>query len=123
MWLRQRLNLLLSLKNIIRRYDAMRIIYLILTIVFIIFSVTFSQLNSALVRLQYYKYLDVVVPAYLLIFASLLVGIIIASLWGIVERFRLNRTISRLNRTIRDLRKELRVNEPPPIVDESRIQQ
>jgi uncharacterized integral membrane protein len=123
MWLRQRLNLLLSLKNIIRRYDAMRIIYLILTIVFIIFSVTFSQLNSAPVRLQYYKYLDVVVPAYLLIFASLLAGIIIASLWGIVERFRLNRTISRLNRTIRDLRKELRVNEPPPIVDESRMQQ
>ena len=100
----------------------MRIIYLILTIVFIIFSVTFSQLNSALVRLQYYKYLDVVVPAYLLIFASLLVGIIIASLWGIVERFRLNRTISRLNRTIRDLRKELRINEPPPIVDESKMQ-
>jgi uncharacterized integral membrane protein len=85
--------------------------------------VTFSQLNSAPVRLQYYKYLDVVVPAYLLIFASLLAGIIIASLWGIVERFRLNRTISRLNRTIRDLRKELRVNEPPPIVDESRMQQ
>jgi uncharacterized integral membrane protein len=99
----------------------MRIIYLILTIVFIIFSVTFSQLNLAPVRLQYYKYLDVVVPAYLLIFASLLAGVIIASLWGIVERFRLNRTISRLNRTIRDLRKELRTNEPPPILDESKI--
>lgn len=100
----------------------MRIIYLILTIVFIIFSVTFSQLNSAPVRLQYYKYLDVVVPAYMLIFAALLVGVIITSLWGIVERFRLNRTISRLNKTIRDLRKELRVNEPPPIVDESKMQ-
>ena len=99
----------------------MRIIYLILTIVFIIFSVTFSQLNSASVRLQYYKYLDVVVPAYLLIFASLLAGVIIASLWGIVERFRLNRMISRLNRTIRDLRKELRINEPPQIVDESKM--
>jgi uncharacterized integral membrane protein len=99
----------------------MRIIYLILTIVFIIFSVTFSQLNSAPVRLQYYKYLDVVVPAYLLIFASLLAGVIIASLWGIVERFRLNRMISRLNRTIRDLRKELRINEPPQIVDESKM--
>ncbi len=99
----------------------MRIIYLIFTIVFIIFSVTFSQLNSVPVRLQYYKYLDVVVPAYLLIFASLLAGVIIASLWGIVERFRLNRTISRLNRTIRDLRKELHVNEPPPIVDESKM--
>ena len=100
----------------------MRIIYLILTILFIIFSVTFSQLNSAPVRLQYYKYMDVVVPAYLLIFASLLAGVIIASLWGIVERFRLNRMISRLNRTIRDLRKELRINEPPPIVDESKMQ-
>ena len=100
----------------------MKVIYLILTLIFIIFSVTFSQLNSAPVRLQYYKYLDIVVPAYLLIFASLLAGVIIASLWGIVERFRLNRTISRLNRTIRDLRKELRVNEPPPIVDEPKTQ-
>jgi hypothetical protein len=65
--------------------------------------------------------MDVVVPAYLLIFASLLAGVIIASLWGIVERFRLNRMISRLNRTIRDLRKELRINEPPPIADESKM--
>lgn len=103
----------------------MRIIYLILTIVFIIFSVTFSQMNSVPVRLQYNflqtKYLDVVVPAYILIFGAFLVGIIITSLWGIVERFRLNRTISRLNRTIRDLRKELRVNEPPPIADEPKM--
>ncbi len=83
-------------------------------------------MNSVPVRLQYHflqtKYLDVVVPAYLLIFASLLAGVIITGLWGIVERFRLNRTISRLNKTIRDLRKELRVNEPPPIVDESKMQ-
>lgn len=104
----------------------MKVIYLILTLIFIIFSVTFSQMNSVLVRLQYYflqtKYLDVVVPAYMLIFGSLLAGVIITSLWGIVERFRLNRTISRLNRTIRDLRKELRVNEPPPIVDEPKRQ-
>jgi len=103
----------------------MRIIYLILTIIFIIFSVTFSQMNSATVRLQYNflqtKYLDVVVPAYMLIFGALLVGVIIASLWGIVERFRLNRMISRLNRTIRDLRKELHINEPPPIIDESKM--
>jgi len=104
----------------------MKVIYLILTLIFIIFSVTFSQMNSVPVRLQYSflqtKYLDVVVPAYMLIFGSLLVGVIITSLWGIVERFRLNRTISRLNRTIRDLRKEIRVNEPPPIVDESKKQ-
>jgi len=99
----------------------MRIIYLILTILFILFSVTFSQMNSAPVRLQYYflqtKYLDVVVPAYMLIFVSLLGGVIITGFWGIVERFRLNRTISRLNRNIRDLRKELRTNGAPPIID------
>jgi Lipopolysaccharide assembly protein A domain len=56
----------------------------------------------------------------MLIFAALFVGVIIAGFLGVVERFRLNRTISRLNRTIRDLRKEMRINEPPPIIDESR---
>ena len=95
----------------------MKIIYLILTIVFIIFSVTFSQLNSAPIHLKYYNFFDIVVPAYMLIFVSLLGGVIITGFWGIVERFRLNRTISRLNRNIRDLRKELRANEAPPIID------
>jgi hypothetical protein len=53
----------------------------------------------------------------MLIFVSLLGGVIITGFWGIVERFRLNRTISRLNRNIRDLRKELRANEAPQIID------
>jgi uncharacterized integral membrane protein len=53
----------------------------------------------------------------MLIFAALLAGVIITGFYGVVERFRLNRTISKLNRTVRELRKELRVNEPPPIVD------
>lgn len=95
----------------------MRIIYLILTIVFAFFIVTFSQFNLALVTIKYYYIKDVVVPVYMLIFAALLAGVIITGFWGVVERFRLNRMISRLNKTIRDLRKELRANEPPPIVD------
>jgi uncharacterized integral membrane protein len=95
----------------------MRIIYLILTIVFAFFIVTFSQFNSTVVTIKYYYIKDVVVPVYMLIFAALLAGVIITGFWGVVERFRLNRTISRLNKTIRDLRKELRANEPPPIVD------
>jgi hypothetical protein len=60
------------------------------------------------------------VPAYMLIFAGLLTGVIITGFLGVVERFRLNRANSRLNKTIRDLRKEMRINEPPPIIDESR---
>jgi hypothetical protein len=37
---------------------------------------------------------------------------------GIVERFRMNRTINRLNKTIRDLRREMKVNENPPYIEE-----
>ena len=98
----------------------MRIVYLILVIVFAFFIVTFSLLNAETVTIRYYYIKDIVVPAYMLIFAALLVGVIITGFLGIVERFRLNRANSRLNKTIRDLRKELRINEPHSIIDESR---
>jgi len=96
----------------------MKIFYLILTIVFAFFIVTFSQFNSAVVTIKYYYIQDIVVPAYMLIFAALLVGVVITGLLGVVERFRLNRMISRLNKTIRDLRKELRDLEAPPMIEE-----
>jgi uncharacterized integral membrane protein len=92
----------------------MRIIYLILVIIFALFIVTFSQQNLTPIRLQYYDFLKITpVPFYLLMF-----GVIITSFWGIVERFRLNRTIRRLNKIVRDLRKELHANEEPPMIDE-----
>ena len=96
----------------------MKILYLILLIGFAFFIVTFSLENEAPVHLRYYNFVDVVVPMYMLLFISLLVGIIITGFLGMIERFRLNRAISRLNKTIRDLRKELRANEPPPIIEE-----
>ena len=100
----------------------MRIIYLIFVIVFALFIVTFSQQNLTLIHLQYYNFWNIPpVPVYLLIFVSLLLGVIITGFWGIVERFRLNRTIRRLNKIVRDLRKELRANEEPPIIDEHKI--
>lgn len=101
----------------------MRIIYLILTIIFAFFIVTFMQFNSDMVTIKYYCIEDINVPAYMLIFVALLFGVIITGFFGIVERFRLNRTISRLNRTIRELKKELRANEPPPIVEEPNTEQ
>lgn len=96
----------------------MKIFYLILTILFAFFIVTFSQFNAEPVTIKYYYVHDIVVPAYMLIFVALLVGVIITGLLGVVERFRLNRTISRLNKTIRDLRKELRDNEAPPMIED-----
>ncbi|MGV8059624.1 MAG: lipopolysaccharide assembly LapA domain-containing protein [Smithellaceae bacterium] len=96
----------------------MKILSLILLIVFAFFIVTFSLENTAPVHLKYYRFIDMVVPIYMLLFISLLIGVVITGFLGIIERFRLNRSISRLNKTIRDLRKELRANEPPPIIDE-----
>lgn len=96
----------------------MKVFYLILTILFAFFIVTFSQFNAAPVTIRYYYVQDIIVPAYMLIFVALLVGVIITGLLGVVERFRLNRSISRLNKTIRDLRKELRDNEAPPMLDD-----
>ncbi len=98
----------------------MRILYMILVIVFALFIVTFSQQNLMPIQLKYYHYLHNLqpVPTYILIFVSLLIGIIITAFWGIVERFRLNRTIRNLNRLVRDLRKELQARENPPIINE-----
>jgi uncharacterized integral membrane protein len=97
----------------------MKIFYLILTILFAFFIVTFSQFNSSTVTIRYYYIQDIVVPAYMLIFVALLAGVIITGLLGVVERFRLNRTIAKQNKTIRDLRKELRENEAPRIIEDS----
>ena len=105
----------------------MRIIYLILVIIFALFIVTFSQQNLTTIQLHYdildYHILGNLkpIPVYLLIFISLLFGVIITGFWGIVERFRLNRTIRRLNKIVRDLRKELHANEAPPIINEPKI--
>jgi uncharacterized integral membrane protein len=96
----------------------MKILSLILLIVFAFFIVTFSLENAAPVHLKYYNFFDVFVPLYIIFFVALLLGIIITGLIGVIERFRLNRSISRLNKTIRDLRKELRANEPPPIIEQ-----
>jgi len=96
----------------------MKVFYLILTILFAFFIVTFSQFNSLPVTIRYYYIKDLVVPAYMLIFVALLAGVIITGLLGLVERFRLNRTIAKQNKTIRDLRKQLRENEPPPIIED-----
>ncbi|MDD3249953.1 MAG: LapA family protein [Smithellaceae bacterium] len=96
----------------------MKIFYLIITIAFAFFIVTFSQFNAAPVTIKYYYLQDLVVPAYMLIFVALLVGVVITGFLGIVERFRLNRTISKQNKVIRDLRKELREHEAPPMIDD-----
>jgi len=100
----------------------MRVVYLVLTIIFAFFIVTFSHLNSEVVTIKYYYMKDINVPVYMLIFAALLAGVIITWFFSVVERFRLSRTISKLNRAIRDLKKEVRSHEPPPVIDRAKQQ-
>ena len=95
----------------------MKIFYLILVILFAFFIVTFSQFNAELVHIKYFNFVDTHIPGYMLIFAALLIGVIITWFLGAMERFRLNRTISKQNKTIRDLRKELRSGDAPPIIE------
>jgi len=96
----------------------MKIVYTIVVVLLILFVITFSLANTFPVRLQYLDLIDVTVPVYLLIFICFLAGVVFTGFMGIVERFRMSRTINQLNRTIRELRREIRSAEPPPVLDE-----
>jgi uncharacterized integral membrane protein len=95
----------------------MKIIYTIVLALIVIFIITFSLENTVPVRLRYYDYFERWLPTYMLIFVAFLTGVIFAGFMGIVERFRLTRTISRLNKTIRDLRREKKATENPPYIE------
>jgi len=95
----------------------MKVIYTIIVALFVIFIITFSLENTLPVQLKYYGYFDRWLPTYMLIFIAFLAGVIFTGFMGIVERFRLTRTISRLNKTVRDLRREVKANENPSLVE------
>ena len=94
----------------------MKVIYTIIVVVLVLFVITFSLTNTFPVQLKYLDIINVTLPAYMLIFICFLAGVLFTGFMGIVERFRLNRTINNLHKTIRELRRELRSNVPPPVV-------
>jgi uncharacterized integral membrane protein len=98
----------------------MKVIYTIIVAIFIMFVITFSLENTDLIHLRYYDFdfFKRSFPTYMLIFIAFLAGVIFTGFMGIVERFRLTRTINRLNKTIRDLRREMKANENPPYIEE-----
>ncbi|MFA5180380.1 MAG: LapA family protein [Syntrophales bacterium] len=96
----------------------MKVVYTVIVVILILFIITFSLANTFPVQLRYLDIFNVVLPAYMLIFICFLIGVVFTGFMGIVERFRLNRTIAHLNKTIRELRREIRANEPPPIIDD-----
>jgi uncharacterized integral membrane protein len=96
----------------------MKVIYTVIVVLLVLFVITFSLENTLPIRLQYYDFFNVTAPAYMLIFIAFLCGVVFTGFMGIVERFRLNRTISKLNRTIRELRREVRDSKKEVIGEE-----
>jgi uncharacterized integral membrane protein len=86
----------------------MKVIYTVILALIVIFIITFSLENTLPVRLRYYDFFERWLPTYMLIFIAFLAGVIFTGFMGIVERFRLTRTISRLNKTIRELRRDVK---------------
>jgi uncharacterized integral membrane protein len=95
----------------------MKVIYTILLALIVIFIITFSLENTLPVQLKYFDLFDRWLPTYLLIFITFLAGVIFTGFMGIIERFRLTRTINRLNKTVRDLRREIKANENNSLVE------
>lgn len=95
----------------------MKVIYTVLLALILLFIIMFSLENTADVQLKFYDYFNRSLPTYMLIFLSFLAGVIFTGFLGIVERFRLTRTINRLNKTIRDLRREMKSVDNPPYVE------
>lgn len=95
----------------------MKIIYTIIVMLVMLFIITFSLENTAPVSLQYLDY-RIIIETYILLFVTFLAGVVFAGFMGIVERFRLSRTINKLNKTIRELRRDLRANEAPSLIED-----
>jgi uncharacterized integral membrane protein len=97
----------------------MKVLYTVLIVLIMLFVITFALQNQTDVIIQYYDLFPrVAVAAYMLIFLSFLVGVIFTGFLGVIERFQLNRTITRLNKQIRELRREIRASEAPPVIEE-----
>jgi len=95
----------------------MKIIYTIIVVLIMLFIITFSLENTAPVSLQYMDF-RITAKTFILLFVTFLAGVVFAGFMGIVERFRLSRTINRLNKTIRELRRDLRASEAPAVIEE-----
>ncbi len=97
----------------------MKVVYIVIVMLIMLFVITFALQNQTDVVIQYYDLFPrVAVAAYMLIFLSFLVGVIFTGFLGVIERFQLNRTITRLNKQIRELRREIRAGEAPPVIEE-----
>ncbi|MBU2590898.1 MAG: LapA family protein [Nitrospinota bacterium] len=85
----------------------MYILHTILGIIFLIFFVSFSYMNSKPVNLVYYKWHLDNIPLYFVVIASFMGGVLITWLNEIFERLRLHMIIWKQKRKIKEYEKRL----------------
>ena len=85
----------------------MKLLYTIIVTLVLLFVISFSLENTEPIHLSYYGLFDLTLASYLLIFVSFGVGVIFAGLFGIVERWRLSRKVTKLTRNIKNLEKSM----------------
>jgi len=83
----------------------MKLLYTVVSMLIVLFIITFSLTNTDPVQLKYYDVINISVPSYMLIFISFGVGLLFAGFLDIGERYRLSRKVSKLNKKIKVLEK------------------
>jgi uncharacterized integral membrane protein len=91
---------------------------IILIVIFVVIVATFSTLNQQQISLRYlYEWETAPFPFFLLILASLVLGIILGFLVGFGDRWRLRTQANDLGKRVDSLRKEIETlskkTEPP----------
>jgi uncharacterized integral membrane protein len=84
----------------------------IITIIVLLFLVTFGVKNSQLIRLYYHLNFETgYFPLYALVYISIVIGIVIGMLVGIYARIDLRRQMRRLQRENKELKEKVEVEE------------
>lgn len=91
-----------------------------LSIIFMIQNIgPLSQPLSIRLSLMYFKFESTSYPVYLIIMLAFFVGLLSASLMGLVERFRMRRLLAAKNKELKTLNSELDSLRNLPLTDES----
>jgi len=85
----------------------MKFVSVVVLMLLVFFGITFSIQNASLVTLRYYEWYHYDIPAYFLVFSCIFIGMVIAGILGLVERFKLRRKLSRLKKEIKALETEI----------------
>jgi uncharacterized integral membrane protein len=96
----------------------MRLLKTVFITLFFIAAITFAIKNQEPVSLQYYFIEEVwTMPLFLLVFISILVGILVAGFGGVFAGFKLKHKIKRQQKTILELEDELNSLRNLPIIE------